>query len=618
MSTASSVDHYDCSFALIIDPLLASTYMGGSDTEHMVKLIVDHEGNPYVAGHTASIDFPTTPNAYDEIHNGGDQDLFVFKFNSALSNLESSTFIARPGGEDLSARITFDENHDVYMSGFTTSTDFPTTPGSYCETFNGGDSDFFVLKLDRDLSLLLNSTYIGGSGSENSYQYCDGIAITQSGSVFITGTTRSSDFPTTPNAYDQIINGNDDGFIVRFDSGLTTLEASTFLGGNQDESPRDLILNQAGDVLVTGTTKSTLFPVTQNAYDQTYNGNGDVFITKLDDNLSVILSSTFLGGGGASFFGDTVYCMILDNEENVFINGHATVGFPSTPGAYDESMQGSTDEYIAKLDNDLTTLIASTFLSKPNDLVVAAHELDADENGDIYMALGIIGTNLPVHATAYDQTYNGNPDDGAVAKFDNNLSAWLLGTYLGGSSADSCYLLSLDAWGNVYVAGRTDSVDFPVSLDAYDDDFNGGSFDMILSKLDRDLSSDSLKVLPEFIHASTGDWIDFHLWAGEENAGRTYLVLGSLSGWKPGYLLPGGQAILPLNWDAFTEALLRSINSPNLVHFMGTLNSTGSALATLKSGPIPPPHVGLEIYFAFCLNNPFDFASNPAVIEIVP
>ncbi|MHC4942740.1 MAG: hypothetical protein ACYTG7_06935 [Planctomycetota bacterium] len=119
------------------------------------------------------------------------------------------------------------------------------------------------------------------------------------------------------------------------------------------------------------------------------------------------------------------------------------------------------------------------------------------------------------------------------------------------------------------------------------------------------------------VYSQGGD-IDFNLFAGEDNAERKYLVLGSLSGTEPGFPLPGGQAVLPLNWDAFTDAILPLANTPGFENFLGMLDGCGDAVAALHAGPMPPSAIGLDIFFAYCLNGPFDFASNPVSIWIVP
>lgn len=612
---------YDHSRPLVIDPLLASTYLGGSGSDgfnDLIDMILDHEGNVYITGQTASLDFPTTPGVCQETHGGGDCDLFVSKLSGDLGTLVSSTFV---GGSDsdTSPRLSLDKSGDVYVIGYTKSLDFPTTPGALSESFNGGDSDCVVLRLNADLTSLAASTYLGGSATESSFMYANGIMVNDNNEVMAAGQTSSLDFPTTPGAYAETLGGKSDVFVSKLDTGLTTLLASTFLGGSESEKPRDVVLNETGDVLLTGYTVSSDFPVTSNAFDTTYNGgSSDIFVSRLDNALATLKASTFLGGSGDPY-GDVVFRIVLDEMENVLVTGYAAEGFPTTPGAFDETHKGAWDGFIAKLDGGLASLLACTFLSGPGSCEVYGYDLVLDEKGDIYAACDIYSPNFPVHAYAYDDSYNGG-GDGMVAKFDADLSDCLLATYLGGNKFDSCFAVTMDSSGHVVVSGRTGSSNFPMSPDPYDDDYNGGDSDIFVCRLDEELSADSLTASPKTIKALTGGKVTFTLKAGGTNAGRNYLVVGGVSGTEPGCALPGGLATLPVNLDAFTyNAVFPLLNTVYFTDFMSTLDSGGQGQAYFNAPPfLPPAVVGVEMFYAYCLNGPFDFASIPVKIEFVP
>ena len=170
----------------------------------------------------------------------------------------------------------------MYVTGLTSSSDFPTTAGAYDESYNGGEYDCVIAKLDGELTTLEASTFVGGSESDSGVS-----VVIDDGYVYVTGRTGSSDFPTTAGAYDESYNGGDyDVFISRVDISLTTLDVSTFVGGSSDESVGYIALD-GSHVYVTGSTASSDFPTTLGAYDGSYNGGDyDVFISKLDKDLS--------------------------------------------------------------------------------------------------------------------------------------------------------------------------------------------------------------------------------------------------------------------------------------------------------------------------------------------
>ncbi|MCR4322456.1 MAG: SBBP repeat-containing protein, partial [Candidatus Brocadiaceae bacterium] len=395
-----TVAAYDKTKDLIIDPLLASTFLGGSTWDYSSSLTLDPSGNVYVTGYTRSTDFPTTSGAYNTSSNGS-YDVFVSKLNGGLTSLLASTFL---GGsdDDKGNSLALDTSGNVYVTGRTYSTDFPTTSGAYDTALNG-DSDVFVSKLDSGLTSLLASTYLGewssssgqaialdtsgnvyvaggeylGYGSvfvwklddalttllaSNSLGGCcsssgvKAIVLDTSGNVYVTGSTNSADFPTTSGAYDTSFNGgyNDgDVFISKLNGGLTSLLASTFLGGSRDDYGRSLTLDTSGNVYVTGWTWSTNFPTTSGAYDTSQNGYSDVFVSKLDGGLTSLLASTYLGGSGAEGYEGT--SLTLDTSGNVYVTGDTTsTDFPTTSGAYDTSQNGYPDVFVSKLDSNLS------------------------------------------------------------------------------------------------------------------------------------------------------------------------------------------------------------------------------------------------------------------------
>jgi hypothetical protein len=243
-------------------------------------------GEAYLAGPTQSPDFPTTPNAYDPTFNGGNMDAFVTRLDTQKAgpaSLAYSTFLGGSGQEDTIDRPGTSiavVGHDAYVAGVTTSADFPVTANAYDPTHNGGQ-DVFLTRLDtKDGPAGLEySTYLGGSGDDVGR----GVAV-RGHDAYVTGGTGSPDFPVTPDAFQATSGGGQDAFVTMLDTkrdGAAGLEYSTYLGGGGDDLGRGIALG-GRDAFVTGETTSVNFPVSSNAYDATFNGIMDAFVTRLD------------------------------------------------------------------------------------------------------------------------------------------------------------------------------------------------------------------------------------------------------------------------------------------------------------------------------------------------
>ncbi len=213
---------YDPARPLIIDPLIYSTFIGGSGNDRVNAIAVDGSGHAYVTGYTYSSNFPTTSGAYDQTHNGG-SDVFVVKLNSNGSSLIYSTFI---GGSsyDYGYGLAVDGSGHAYVTGYTYSSNFPTTSGAYDQTHNGSD-DVFVVKLNSSGSGLMYATFLGGSNDDRGY----GLAVDGSGHAYVAGGVYSTNFPTTSGAYDQTYNGGlYDAFVTKLDLGPLPVEVADF------------------------------------------------------------------------------------------------------------------------------------------------------------------------------------------------------------------------------------------------------------------------------------------------------------------------------------------------------------------------------------------------------
>jgi hypothetical protein len=469
---------FDCmgwngTHTLVIDPLVWSTYLGGGSDDYARALVLDAAGNPIVAGYTASADFPTTPGVYDFTFNGGFHDAFVVKLSADGSSLLWATYLGG-GIDDLATSLVLDGSGNPVVAGYTESADFPTTPGAYDVTFNGGFHDGFVVKLSADGSSLLWATYLGG----DDYDWLEALVLDNSGNPVAAGCTTSSDFPTTPGAYKPIFSGTD-AFTAKLSADGSSLLWATYLGGDNWDQIWALSIDASGNPVAAGRTISSDFPATPGAYDATYGGYGDAFVVKLSADGSSLLWATYLGGDS----NDLAYALVLDSSGNPVVAGYTeSWDFPATSGAYDVALGNFCDAFVAKLSTDGSSLLWATYLGgSASDW---AEALVLDNSGNPVVAGYTNFRDFPAIPGAYDKTYNGEAD-GFVAELKADGSNITWATYLGGSSGDwdEVYAIALSTSGYAVVAGNTDSVDFPATLGAYDVTYNGAD-DAFVAKLE--------------------------------------------------------------------------------------------------------------------------------------
>jgi len=397
--------------------------------------------------------------------------------------LAASTFLGGSAGEDVGA-LTLDGQGNVYVAGKTGTDSFPTTPGAYDLTYNGSD-DAFVAKLSNDLTTLIAASFLGGT----SWDEATALALDGQGNVYVAGQTGSANFPTTPWAYDRTYNGSlCDTFVAKLSSDLTTLRASTFLGGRDRDFATAIALDVQGNVHVVGQTESANFPTTPGAYDRTHNGEYeyDTFVAKLSGDLTTLTAATFLGGNGW----DEATNLALDAQGNVYVVGRTeSANFPTTPGAYDTTYNGGSnfgdDAFVAKLSSDLTTLTAATFLGGSSWDEAAT--LAFDRQGNVYVAGRSSSANFPTTPGSFDSTFSGS-SDAFIAKLSGDLTTLTAATFLGGSyGTDEATTLAINTGGDVYVAGKTNAANFPTTTGAFDPTYNGND-DVFVAMLSGDLT----------------------------------------------------------------------------------------------------------------------------------
>jgi hypothetical protein len=457
----------DDSRALVIDPLVYSTFLGGTDGETPQDIATDFAGNVYVVGYTESNDFPVTPGAFDVSFNGG-QDGFLAKLNPNGDSLAWATFFGS-SNSDVARGIAIDPLGDVYVVGNTASADFPVTMGAF-DTSHNGHADVFVARFTGG-GVLTWSTYMGGTDDDRGMS----IVLDGSGNVVIAGYTQSPDFPVTPGAFDVSQNGAADGFVAKLDPSGATLLWATFLGGSTMDLLGMVTVGPDDSVYATGATESSDFPVTPGAFDVMLEGMADAFIAKLNSTGSDLIWATYLGGTGY----DNCRTIILDNSGDVYVAGGTdSLDFPVTPGAFDTTYNGLFDAFIAKLNSTGNNILWATYLGGgDNDPEVT---IALNVAGDVIVAGMTWSADFPVTPGAFDTTLGGI-FDGYLARLNPNGTRLLYATFIGGGGEDTTPDIVLDSSGYVYLAGRTTSSDFPVTPGAFDTTYNGG-YDATISK----------------------------------------------------------------------------------------------------------------------------------------
>jgi hypothetical protein len=465
---AIAVGRYDHARPLIIDPTFAvayATYLGGGDLDQGSAIALDPTGEAFVTGTTSSTDFATTGAAQTTA--GGNQDAFVTKLSADGTKVLYTTYL---GGSQLDQGngIAVDASGDAYVTGYTESSDFPTANPLQSTPGDGRPPDshqsVFVSKLNPAGSALAYSTYLGGC----CFEFASSIAVDAHGAAYVTGQTRSFDFPVSANAYQT----NDEGpsaFATKL-SPTDTLDYSTFLSGDYTTG-NGIAVNASGQAWVGGLTANGGYPTTTGAFQTTGtvgDGGSTGFVTEFNADATAIRYSTFLGGTSAN---DAVTGVALDPAGDPFVTGWtASEDFPTTAGAVQRTFGGAnTDAFVTEFTSD-GTVAYSTYLGGAGD--DQGNAIATDAAGDAFVT-GFTGTPTAVTTVRAQASGTGFPlanptqatpgagQDAFVSELAPGGGAFTFSTYLGGSGDDAGAGIAADAAGSAYVTGSTQSADFP-------------------------------------------------------------------------------------------------------------------------------------------------------------
>jgi hypothetical protein len=433
---------YDPSRPLYIDPLIYSTFLGGSGDDEGNGIAVDSAGNAYISGITCSTDFPTK-NPLQANYGGGNPycgDAFVSKLNPSGSALVYSTYLGG-NGFDGGTGIAVDSAGNAYITGSTTSTDFPITPGAFQTICSGcAYGNAFVTKISPTGTALVYSTYLGGSFGNVG----NGIAVDSAGNAYVTGITYSSDFPTM-NPLQAANAGAPDAFVTKINPAGSALVYSTYLGGFEQDYGMGVAVDNDGNAYVTGSAGPG-FPTTPGAFKTCC---GFSFAAKINPTGTTLVYSSYLDNNGTG--------IAVDGVGNAYVAGWTLKSRPSPKRDY---------AFVTKINSTGSALVYSIDLGNSGGSMGSG--IAVDSMGNAYVT-GWTRKGVKTYANAF------------MTKMNPTGSALVYSADLGGSGNSGGTGIAVDATGNAYITGYTESTNFP-TLNAVQP-ANAGGADAFVTKI---------------------------------------------------------------------------------------------------------------------------------------
>ena len=507
---------YDRSRQLVIDPVISfATYIGGSDEDLATGVAFDKFNDVVIAGNTRSADFPlfTPLETYHPGTCGGlaCRDVFVSKFNPVGTKLQYSSYIGG-SNDDVASGAVVDGAGDIFVVGYTLSTDFPVTFHAFQKKFGGGTvtGDAFAFELASKGIGLEYATYIGGSSDDQAYSIALDYVSSATPSAYVVGYTTSNDFPTSTGAYQTVCGltqaGNcANGFATKVNYNGSIMQYSTFLGGSGGlgDAAYGTAVDSSNNLYISGITGSPNFPTTSGAYDRTCgsdalcDGTFDGFVTELNTTATAIVFSTFLGGSNYDYAAG----ITVDPAGAIYVSGNTiSSDFPTTAGAAQATFGGMSpgcvpttgaicgDVTVTKLNPGGGSLAYSTYLGGSLDEYPGL-SMAVDASGNAYITgQTSSSTNFPL-VSAFQPGYGGGSTDAFLTVVNPTGTAFTSSSYLGGNGQDFGFRTAIDASGSVYVSGGTLSTNFPIKPGVFqatcgtDGNCNGGLMDAWVAKV---------------------------------------------------------------------------------------------------------------------------------------
>jgi RHS repeat-associated protein len=448
---------YNPSLGITLDPTLSySTYLGGSKDDYAYGVATDPSGNVWVTGSTASTNFPTTSGVYQGSNDGG-TDAFVTKLDPS-GKILWSTYLGGPNNDSGSA-IAVDTAGNSYIAG-SAGTGFPSVNAISGQSYPSP----FIAELTSGGDGLTYATPLNASG-------LGAIAVDANGAAYVTGNAGSG-FTTTGGSFQTTFGGGTggtDATLSKIHPGGGSLDYSTYIGGNQNDFGSAVQVDASGHAFVAGDTFSSNFPVTAGAYMTTYPGSGtnpSNFVVEINAAGSAEVYGTYAGQISPSNVG-----LALDSAGNAYLTGSASSSYPKTPGSFGSATSGL---YLSKLNSTGSSVVYSGVLAGGTATAVAL-----DGGGDAIMTG--YGSSIATTSGAFQGTFGGGSSDAFAIEVNPTGSTVTYATYLGGSLTDAGTAIAVDVSNNAYIAGYTNSTNFPTSHAAQAT--NAGGYDAFISKL---------------------------------------------------------------------------------------------------------------------------------------
>jgi hypothetical protein len=461
-------------------------YVGGLQNDSIEGIEVAADGSIYMGGHTNSADLPATAGAAQAALNGTNRDFFVTKLNADATVIQYLTYLGGSGTEATNtsssgldgAYVKFgvDGGGRAYIYGMSDSANYPVTAGAPQTTLGGGD-DAVLTRVAADGTSFEFSTYLGGPGLE----YTDrvgNLVVRNDGRVWVAGRVGTPgnvagnvDFPVSAGAALATAVGPA-VFVASYDTGSAERRYATVVGGNNATGLSHMTVDASGRAIVAGLTRASNLPGTADAYDSSLNGANDGYVSILGADGSTFVATTYFGGSG-----DDEVTRVLPLADGSFLLAGSTESsnLPVTPGAYSDD---SSALFAAKLNASLASLTWATYIGGNSDTLADAR---VDSAGTLYLLSDTFDGGLPANDGLVASTTSNEANEVWLGKLAADGSALVDAAYLAGTEDDEPFGLHVQDDGVAYIVGKTDSVDFPVSVGAADGTY--ATRDFFMAKL---------------------------------------------------------------------------------------------------------------------------------------